>query len=524
MNKETQILLWGMLLMIGMSGRASADNRGESTWVTVGKDGKLVYQTTPRGDRIADFSHAGYRGGGVALPLVKTMRRVKTEPGITDYTDKIQKAIDEVSALPLRKGVRGAVELDEGEYPCNRSLLIAADGVVVRGCGEADQKRSTIVMSGQKHAAFVMCKTVVQNHIADRQLMVKGVKVVDSYVPFGSYEVHVKNSTGFKPGDEVLIMKPVTKRWIAFMRMNDLKRDGKTQTWLSEGTVLSTRRTIDKMTEGSLHFTVPLVDAYDALLTNDSTRVVNAQQEALLSNAGVEHLRIVSPAQPVNHTIAKYFGVRLNGQDCWLRDIDLFETMESIAITGRRITLQRVSVIREARHQGSSKPAEFAPNAGQVLMDRCYVKGDNIWSVAVGARVSGPIVLLNCHFEGDGRFQGHQRWSTAFLLDNCSFERGGIDFMNRGEMGSGHGWGTAWAVAWNCTAKTFVNQQPPGCYNWMIGCKGERVMQRRPFAKNGPFEPEGTYDSHGSPVTPCSLYLTQLRERLGNEAVKNIGY
>ena len=105
MNKETQILLWGMLLMIGMSGRASADNRGESTWVTVGKDGKLVYQTTPRGDRIADFSHAGYRGGGVALPLVKTMRRVKTEPGITDYTDKIQKAIDEVSALPLRKGV-----------------------------------------------------------------------------------------------------------------------------------------------------------------------------------------------------------------------------------------------------------------------------------------------------------------------------------------------------------------------------------------------------------------------------------
>jgi hypothetical protein len=34
-----------------------------SEWVYAGPSGKLVYKTTPAGDRIMDFSHAGYMGG-----------------------------------------------------------------------------------------------------------------------------------------------------------------------------------------------------------------------------------------------------------------------------------------------------------------------------------------------------------------------------------------------------------------------------------------------------------------------------
>jgi cytochrome P450 len=36
--------------------------------------------------------------------------------------------------------------------------------------------------------------------------------------------------------------------------------------------------------------------------------------------------------------------------------------------------------------------------------------------------------------------------------------------------------------------------------------------------------PEGIYDSPGRPVEPVSLYLEQLRERLGDAALVNIGY
>ena len=35
----------------------------KSNWVYPDNNGKLVYKTTKRGDRIIDFSHAGYKGG-----------------------------------------------------------------------------------------------------------------------------------------------------------------------------------------------------------------------------------------------------------------------------------------------------------------------------------------------------------------------------------------------------------------------------------------------------------------------------
>jgi len=68
--------------------------------------------------------------------------------------------------------------------------------------------------------------------------------------------------------------------------------------------------------------------------------------------------------------------------------------MNRVSIRGRRITLERVSVNRSVPNVGASKPAEFAPNATQILLDRCSGNGDNIWYVATGGGQTGPIVLL----------------------------------------------------------------------------------------------------------------------------------
>ena len=57
-------------------------------------------------------------------------------------------------------------------------------------------------------------------------------------------------------------------------------------------------------------------------------------------------------------------------------------------------------------------------------------------------------------------------------------------------------------------------QMPPGALNLAIGCKGE---PHKTHSKESFF-------SANEPVTPASLYLAQLRERLGEAAVKNIGY
>jgi hypothetical protein len=96
--------------------------------------------------------------------------------------------------------------------------------------------------------------------------------------------------------------------------------------------------------------------------------------------------------------------------------------------------------------------------------------------------------------------------------------------MNRGVMGSGHGWAIGWAVAWNCQAKGFLVQQPPGSMNWAIGCKGAETSKAMPGGDKAAILPNGIYDSPNRPVAPASLYLAQLRERLGDQAVKSIGY
>lgn len=496
-----------------------------SQWVFKDKDGKLAYKTTPAGDRIMDFSYAGYMGGGVALPAVPVRQTVKPSGG-PDDTKIIQDAIDAVAALPLTHGFRGAVLLTPGIFTCSGVINISASGVVLRGSGSGKDGTS-IRMTGDKHAAIILGNNSRQakNRPSFTDSKVPNATLIsDEYVPSGAGSFTVMNANGFKIGDEIEIRKPVTEDWVHLMGMDTMTRNGKPQTWLRTGTTINTRRTITAIAGNTITLDVPLTDNYDYIYANpNGTSVVKVSPLELVSQSGVEYLHIQAPPMATSFTEAPYSAMRINGQDCWAKDILIEETMNSVSISGRRITLQQVVITRTVPNVGAAKPAEFAPNASQVLLDRCSSIGDNIFHVGVGAEVSGPIVLLNCKFGGNGRIQGHQRWSTGMLADNCRVPDGGIDFMNRGSMGSGHGWGLGWSVAWNCVAKSYIVQQPPGAYNWMIGCAGPNIPTPQPFNK-GPMMPLGISDSPDVPVTPQSLYLAQLAERLGPQALRNIGY
>jgi len=59
-------------------------------------------------------------------------------------------------------------------------------------------------------------------------------------------------------------------------------------------------------------------------------------------------------------------------------------------------------------------------------------------------------------------------------------------------------------------------QKPPTAQNYAIGCIGKIDLGR--FKDREP----GIYESHGKPVKPRSLYLKQLEDRLGGQAVKNV--
>jgi hypothetical protein len=527
MNSSATKKWFALLAVVAIAGRGtqSAEN-AQSEWVYPGADGKLIYKATPNGDRIMDFSHAGYMGGGVTIPTVPVKRTVK--PGGGDNTAAIQNAINEVAALKVENGFRGAVLLAPGVFNCSNTLTISASGVVLRGSSSSNPAtRTTLKLSGKPHMGItIRAPNNARGDAANagEEFKRAETRIADTYVPSGATKFSVEDAASFSIGDTIEIRRPVTEAWIKFMQMHDLVRDGRPQTWLRAGTTTTADRRITAITGKTITLDVPLSDSFDAKYLNPpGTAVVKVRPPVRLTQVGVEDLHIECPPQEINHTESHFSALRMNAQDSWVRDVICEETMNSIGINGSRITLQRVAVNRKARHQGSSKPAEFAPNAGQLLLDHCTGLGENVWYAATGSGVSGPIVMLNCTFEGNGHVESHQRWSTGMLYDNLRVPGGGIDFRNRGSMGSGHGWSMGWGVAWNCVAKEFVIQNPPGAANWMIGCVGESKPMPRPFGTE-PNLPEGIKDCPGKTVPLQSLYLTQLAERLGPQAVKNIGY
>ncbi|HET8827758.1 MAG TPA: hypothetical protein VFM79_00380, partial [Pelobium sp.] len=109
--------------------------------ITIGADGKLKYNKyanqgeTDSINTIPDFSLAGYKAGGVSLPVAPVKKTLTPIAG--DCRALIQAAIDEVGNLPLdANGIRGAVLLKAGKYDVSNSLIISKNGVVLRGEGQ----------------------------------------------------------------------------------------------------------------------------------------------------------------------------------------------------------------------------------------------------------------------------------------------------------------------------------------------------------------------------------------------------
>jgi hypothetical protein len=540
---------------------AAAAFAAESEWAHPGPDGKLVYKTTPTGDRILDFSHAGYMGGGVVLPTdVPVKATVQPLGNGNDDAPAIQAAINLVSTMPLVNGFRGAVQLAPGSFTCYSSISILASGIVVRGSGSGIDGQdkaniTTIHMAGPAHRAILIGRDRAGTRPrgeerpptapplnepegleattgpAEPELMEgeRNVRVVvtDAYIPAGSNQISVSDARGFAAGQTIAIRRPTTPAWVHFMGMDTMRRDGRKQTWIGTTRAELVQRTITAIDGKRLTLDIPLPDSYDASLLNPpgvTAWHTSASQPGAVHNVGVEHLHIQCPPLEIDYGHAPYSAIRVSGEDCWVRDVFCEETMNATVLAGRRITMENVVVTHTFANLGASKPSDFSIEDTEILIDRCRITGDNEYFVWTTSLEPGPNVLLNCTFRGRGsHIQPHQRWSTGLLVDNCSVADGRIDFMNRGVAGSGHGWTMGWAVAWNCVADGYTIQSPPGVMNWAIGCIGERQQIARLFDTT-PVLPEGTFESHGTPVTPQSLYLVQLSQRLGEQAIHNIGY
>jgi hypothetical protein len=416
----------------------------------------------------------------VRLPSPATAQRLTPAPG--DNTARIQAALDTAT---------GAVVLAAGEYEIAGTLSITHSGVVLRG-----ENGASIRLTGKPHCFLDI------HGVGTWREEGSPAPVLDAYVPSGATAFRVRDASSFHPGDHVLVLRPVTAGWIHFMGMDTPDGDSHEHTWIHAGSVIRTDRMVESVEGDRVFLDVPLSDALDSKFTAAS--LVHYSFPGRIAEVGVEGLRITAPLADAIHIDAV--------EDGWIRDLEIEETQNGIEIGpgAKRLTLTNVHIGHSAGHSGA-RPADFSLAGTQILLDRCRVTGEGTWPVVTQAAATGPLVVLNFGADHLG-IAPHQPWATGLLVDGGKFPGGsehmpGVAFFSPA---------AAWAVAWNVSSPFLLVQQPPGAMNWCIGCTGTPVTVGS--------TPNGTFDSPGKPVQPSSLYLQQLRDRLGPDAVRNIGY
>ena len=146
-----------VVLLASLGSIARAADRPASEWVRRGADGKLAYKTTPTGDRIMDFSHAGYMGGGVALPDVAVKKHGQAERRRGRHeADPGGDRRGREAAAAMRAAFAARSCSTPGTFPCAETITITASGVVLRGSGSGGAERSTIKMTGKPHLAIAV--------------------------------------------------------------------------------------------------------------------------------------------------------------------------------------------------------------------------------------------------------------------------------------------------------------------------------------------------------------------------------
>jgi len=452
-------------------------------------------------NRLPDFSFAGYKGGGVALPNVPVRMTISALPG--DNRAAIQAAIDAVSAMtPDGNGFRGALLLLRGRYEVRGTLNVRAGGVVLRG-------------EGQDANGTVLVDTLATNHDAFLRISGSGsgfgetsgtrTAITSEYVGTGARSFTVASAGGYAAGDSVVVLRTPNQAWIDELAMGQFG-------WTASGYAIGHERTVTAVAGNSVTIDIPIVDALSARYGGGSLYKNNFPGRLAL--CGVENLRLESVyASETDEDHAWKAVVLSRVRDSWVTDVTArFFAYAAVSIEGRSIfnTVQQTAMLdHKSQITGGLRYSFNLDDSTHNLFQRCYARNGR-HDFVTGSQTPGPNVFLDSLAERTNDDIGpHHRWATGLLFDNI---KGGlIRVQNRGASGTGHGWAGAQTLFWNVnSSRTVKVESPRGAMNWGVGV----VAATR--------EGAGYWERYGERVEPRSLYLEQLEDRLGAGAVAQV--
>jgi hypothetical protein len=507
-----------------------------------GSDGKLVYVPDEQGNIISDCSHAGYGGGGWPIPTVPVKETIWPVAG--DNTANVQAAIDKVSALPVDKnGFRGTLLLRAGYYKMATPVKLQTSGVVLRGEGMGDT--GTILIGsgtgrtstptggrgggfggGQPTLVRIAGASGVAAKEDTRQI------VADDYVPVGSRTIRLPSAQAFRPGDTVIVRRIGNQDWVDAVGMN-----GQTPASRWRPFNVDWDRVVVDVQGNTITIDAPITCAIEKRWGGGE--VMKYDDPGRIERVGVENLRGMSEFDPTkrtrdygnmdrpNYAAEEYYADEDhyanfitfdNVKNGWVRNATALHFVYSMVGTQRGskwITVQDCVSREPVSRRMGARRFTFALRGQLALVQRCHSdKGRH--SFMMGQPTASANVFLDCTATNPySSSEPHEQWATGGLYDNVH-----APLTARFWKDINIGWAGANTVFWNCEGP-FLVQQPPTAQNYSFGHIGVDAVVFN-SALQDPTKKAGFIESLDRHVTPRSLYLTQLRERLGDAAVRNI--
>lgn len=535
--KSVKLILFPILFLGAVSLIKAQDIPPTTTLVYPGTDGKLVYVADSLGNKIPDFSNAGYIGGGVPIPYVAN--KVTVWPVLGDNSANIQAAIDKISALPLdASGFRGAVLLKNGTYELEKPISIKASGVVLRGEGMSEIGTILIGKIPKDRQAYgrgglvnISGPKAIAPQEDTKQI------ITDKYVPVGARSFNVVSAKGFKVGDKILVRRIGNQDWIKE---------------IGEDSISAGR---NKWRPFNITYDRVIVDIKGNTITTDVTifTAVDARwgggeilkyTDERIEQSGIENLRGISEYNPsvrqktygnmdrdkldpkFQYQGEEYFSdenhvsnfiVISNAKNVWVRNISALHFATSVIQSNagsKWITVQDCESWEPVSQRWGGRRFIYQMNGQLCLVQRCFSQKGRHSFVLQNAEASGN-VYLNCQAVNPySTSEPHNHWVNGVLYDNVKAPLTARywDYII--------GWAGANIVFWNCEGD-FLVQSPPTAKNYSFGHIGINAVIFNAGLQDLK-KPNGHVESMDYHVTPKSLYLAQLKERLGEEAVKNV--
>ena len=480
-------------------------DQGELTYVPFAMQGQSNVVNT-----IPDFSYAGYMGGGVSLPTDISVE-ITVSPEEGEDAQRIQAAIDLVEALePDQNGFRGLVLIKAGHYSLENILVVRESGVVLRGEGQG--LNGTVLHSNPRveHSVISILGSGGINKDAQSEQV-----ITSDYVPVGSYSFEVQDASDFEVGEKIVVTRTPNQAWIDELGMDqETLCEGESGCigWTPSSYTIDHERIITAISGNTISINIPIVDVMEEVYGGGA--ISKIQSSGRISHCGVENMRIQSFYESTANESHAWTAVRLkDSENCWVKEVTgQFLAFSTVNIEDANFTtVQDCAYINPSSQVSGGRRYSFAIQEGLGnLFQRCYTKHGR-HDFVTGSRVTGPNVFLDGLAESALSDIGpHHRWATGTLFDNI---RGASTRVwNRGSSGSGHGWSGAQTMFWNIDSYNgeFRVDSPHGSINWGIGCIGTDQTG------------EGYWENWGDNVQPRSLYIQQLKDRLGVSALDNV--